>query len=1296
MKCEITQKSKMWVALLAGLFISGIALAQNAPSFNTSVTQEIYLGKGQQIIYIPSIYDGDGYTQSVSVTSAVSAADSVLTVDNIIDDPTYHTAMLYVTEQGYQQSIDISITLDDGTDTYTGDLTVDIVTPTTSASDGANFEYYNKAHWQPKPNEEDVPAPGSYEILSQTESPIANLEKDFFWQKMYGYIIPPKTASYIFKFEGNEGGFFYMNMQDGVEQEKKDTICEDTYLEVYTSQAYLLEGGKPYWFEAYCKDIVNSQPFYIKWGGGGLSQDFIQSAYLKTAVDFVPPTSPTNFQVLRKGLNDVLLAWSPSTDADHKIRGYNIYKDGELIKNEITDTIVRIMGLNNDSTYTFFVEAVDDYSNKSTPSDFLNVTTYDTDGTAPGAPQNVSQVNLSSDAVEITWDAVTDGETETWGYNIYRGSVQLNTEDTIIGTSFIDNNLSPENDYVYTVTALDGNFNESTESSILNVSTPSFEFEDPVFSENAKGIAKITVEPMVKFSGIGLQVGYGISGIISSNEVCWGHFEDDNFDENNLDLGAVNKKLEGASYYEYTDDPYDGNRSALISGFPGDAFRCVFSTKIYGDTYNYRIKFAAKRRPQDVNNLVVKLNGQWVSQQFEQEVTLDTVWQEYELVVDPAYDGAKGEWYLDFETSEVGAFCLDEVEFHIDEFYDSNSKFSTKAVELLEDFNPAGLRWGGIGANSEEFELCSGPYAGRTLSMADIAYLGYKYGQGYAYYSVGVKSGTDWRNNGNTFTKFMDYLGGSTVTEGGSLRDAEGYGNLLDSCKQIIIEFGNEVWGFDSHQANFNDYTEYGEWARNMSAKIKESSAYDPDKVVLAYSGRSPGTNYGLHEDMLEEEDGTYIPWLSLSGYMGGNMDLEPGVDFGDAKIDYHLNGYKSFADKIDGFGEDQEETLTLTSTMMPFYMYEGNMTTSSYFGTLGQGLTFMDYYTESHKHGVGHSVSFLLNGGQWTHIKDEVDFEPYPIFNIGALINTHCKGYLIESSLTTNRVIKDSDGATISLDPVGVHAFNDGENYSILLMSRSLTKDYQIMVDLPDTLTPSANATKYLLTGTTFDAYSDTLIEESISDFGDSIIVNVPKYSAVLYTFTAQETNFPEDIGYTDPEYVAATDIEISCLEGISKITTPSVRLHFTASVLPDSAFVQSVKWSLESNDLNCQFYNGILLAPLEGNDTLYVRADAQDGSGVYDTYEVVIKLSEDVEETSGNDEVYSIYPNPVQNDLVINATEVGNVAIIKDVQGKVVANELIESTQTILNMGKLEDGLYIIEIPSSKGTFIEKVIKK
>lgn len=86
-------------------------------------------------------------------------------------------------------------------------------------------------------------------------------------------------------------------------------------------------------------------------------------------------------------------------------------------------------------------------------------------------------------------------------------------------------------------------------------------------------------------------------------------------------------------------------------------------------------------------------------------------------------------------------------------------------------------------------------------------------------------------------------------------------------------------------------------------------------------------------------------------------------------------------------------------------------------------------------------------------------------------------------------------------------------------------------------------------------------------------------------------------------------------------------------------------------------------------------------------------------VEGSLGNDDFsatnFSVYPNPVQNELTINSTEVVDNVQVYDVLGKLVLNITPNAVSPKVNMGGLTSGAYFVKVSINGASKTVKVIK-
>jgi len=155
----------------------------NEPSMG-QIMSKLYANRGQQIITLPQISDGEIDKKQTVTISVVSTTPELLTIDSVSYKQGNKVAFVYVKDQGKigKASIEITITDDGGTAGGGKDKAVfnEQIDIQAFKNPCANFVEYDTQHWQPRPSQNDFPTPGSYQKICTTNSPIEDKARDFF------------------------------------------------------------------------------------------------------------------------------------------------------------------------------------------------------------------------------------------------------------------------------------------------------------------------------------------------------------------------------------------------------------------------------------------------------------------------------------------------------------------------------------------------------------------------------------------------------------------------------------------------------------------------------------------------------------------------------------------------------------------------------------------------------------------------------------------------------------------------------------------------------------------------------------------------------------------------------------------------------------------------------------------------------------------------------------------------------------------------------------------------------------
>ena len=191
--------------------------------------------------------------------------------------------------------------------------------------------------------------------------------------------------------------------------------------------------------------------------------------------DVTAPTQPAGL-AYNSTTNSISVTWTVSTD-NVGVIGYRVYRNNLPLATvpvpdysswapAYYDTAVAAK-----TAYTYSVEAFDAAGNSSlASSDLLATTTAvqnPTDVQPPTAPTGLAALGVTTNSVNLVWNASTDDD-RVAGYNIYSGGVKV---ATVMQPGYSDAPLLANSPYTYKVEAFDPTGNVSAFSSELTVTT---------------------------------------------------------------------------------------------------------------------------------------------------------------------------------------------------------------------------------------------------------------------------------------------------------------------------------------------------------------------------------------------------------------------------------------------------------------------------------------------------------------------------------------------------------------------------------------------------------------------------------------------------------------------------------------------------------------------------------------------------------------------------------------------------------------------------------------------------------
>ena len=161
----------------------------------------------------------------------------------------------------------------------------------------------------------------------------------------------------------------------------------------------------------------------------------------------------------------------------------------------------------------------------------------------------------------------------------------------------------------------------------------------------------------------------------------------------------------------------------------------------------------------------------------------------------------------------------------------------------------------------------------------------------------------------------------------------------------------------------------------------------------------------------------------------------------------------------------------------------------------------------------------------------------------------------------------------------------------------------------------------------------------------------------------------------------------------GVSTINTDLLTLQLIASVLPLNATEKNVTWTIDNRTGKAAISNSGLVTAVE-NGIVTARATANDGSGIYDTFDITISSDYTNPDTGENGRIKVVMTKNEMKILLINNTILWKVGVFNS-KGCMVLSDFIASDLKNFNISSLPSEIYIIVLSRGDKIKIAKVIK-
>jgi len=219
-----------------------------------------------------------------------------------------------------------------------------------------------------------------------------------------------------------------------------------------------------------------------------------------------------------------------------------------------------------------------------------------------------------------------------------------------------------------------------------------------------------------------------------------------------------------------------------------------------------------------------------------------------------------------------------------------------------------------------------------------------------------------------------------------------------------------------------------------------------------------------------------------------------------------------------------------------------------------------------------------------------------------------------------------------------------------------------------------------------------------------DSMMIKIPAGGLVFVRLSGLKQSLERLPVAAYQNYKLATGVEISC-QGDCVIDSDAGILILESSVTPADAFVDAVNWEIIGENYGAQssgyMDNGLIVKAsgvCGGDGTITIRASAMGDPSVYDEITIDISNQESpggcqVQNAQENEYVVSMYPNPVNDMLNIQASQIIQSVSIRDISGKTLVNKSVNSNELKISMLDYAAGVYIVEINLANHN---KILKK
>ena len=378
----------------------------------------------------------------------------------------------------------------------------------------------------------------------------------------------------------------------------------------------------------------------------------------------------------------------------------------------------------------------------------------------------------------------------------------------------------------------------------------------------------------------------------------------------------------------------------------------------------------------------------------------------------------------------------------------------------------------------------------------------------------------------------IEYLAGPATSPYGKKRADMGRTQPWTATfGKIYLEMGNEVWNNSFKMQGFSGEPErYGAYAQMMFEAMQKSPYFDAAKMPFVVNGwANQADGYGVKA----AQTAPSARYFDLAPYLGGGWDV--GGEFaGDVTQEYGLFNRRNYGDKLLAAHQAAQQLSKGRAQPLGIALYESgpgyslpgpnkpvDAAEQARGKSLGVALAYFDQVLQARELGFGPVAFFHYGKGDYwtTHAEDG---RPHAVWLGMELLNKRASGPMLQvateqtvlADLAPTTQTRTAAGGKVTTKPIAgvkgapavqLHAFRDGDKFSLVMLSLRPDGETPVAVKLP--FTPAGEVTVETLNGPSLGSTNlekdEVKVASATRKIGGNFDYTLPPHSMVVVSGT-------------------------------------------------------------------------------------------------------------------------------------------------------------------------------------------------